>query len=161
MKSSIGPFGPHLAAQTVLYPSSYCSFMCRLSHPPENPAGCWGHCTSASAAHPQSTEQEDRLQAELLGCHLQLSLPVQHPGARSCMGGGGSRSTTAVQASQAALPACPLLPGLTCLLFVPPIHKTIESLRLEKTCKIIKSNHYPNTTMPAEPSPEVPHLHVL
>jgi len=32
---------------------------------------------------------------------------------------------------------------------------------LEKTPKIIKSNHQPNTTMPAKPSPKVPHLHVF
>jgi len=32
---------------------------------------------------------------------------------------------------------------------------------LEKTSKIIKSNHQPNTTMPAKPCPEVPHLHVF
>jgi len=31
---------------------------------------------------------------------------------------------------------------------------------LEKTSKIIKPNRQPNTTMPAEPCPEVPHLHV-
>ena len=32
---------------------------------------------------------------------------------------------------------------------------TTESLRLEKTSKIIKSNCQPTTTMPAKPSPEV------
>jgi len=32
---------------------------------------------------------------------------------------------------------------------------------LEKTSKIIKSNHPPNTTMPTKPYPEVPHLHVF
>ena len=37
----------------------------------------------------------------------------------------------------------------------------IESLRLEKTSKIIKSNCQPSTTMPAKPYPEVPHLHVF
>jgi len=37
-------------------------------------------------------------------------------------------------------------------------HRIIESLRLEKTSKIIKSNCQPNTTMPAKPCPEVPHL---
>ena len=31
--------------------------------------------------------------------------------------------------------------------------------RLEKTSKIIKSNHEPNTTMPTKPRPKVPHLH--
>jgi len=36
-----------------------------------------------------------------------------------------------------------------------------ESLRLEKTSKIIKSNHQSNTTMPAKPCPEVPRLHVF
>jgi len=40
-------------------------------------------------------------------------------------------------------------------------HGTIESFRLEKTSKIIKSNRQPNTTMPAKPCPEVPHLHVF
>jgi len=37
-------------------------------------------------------------------------------------------------------------------------HRTTESLRLEKTSQITKSNHHPNTTMPAEPCPQVPHL---
>jgi len=32
----------------------------------------------------------------------------------------------------------------------------IESLRLEKTTKIIKSSHQPITTIPAKPYPEVP-----
>jgi len=36
-----------------------------------------------------------------------------------------------------------------------------QNHRLEKTSKIIKSNHPPNTTMPAKPCPQVPHLHVL
>ena len=30
-------------------------------------------------------------------------------------------------------------------------HRITESLRLEKTSKIIKSNHHPSTTMPAQP----------
>ena len=41
----------------------------------------------------------------------------------------------------------------------PHLHG-IESLRLEKTSKIIKSNHQPITPMPAKPCPEVPHLHI-
>jgi len=48
----------------------------------------------------------------------------------------------------------------SCLL-VSRDHRIVESLRLEKTSKIIKSNHQPNTTMPAKPCPEVPHLHVF
>jgi len=33
---------------------------------------------------------------------------------------------------------------------------------LEETSKIIKSNHPPNnTTIPTQPYPEVPHLHVF
>jgi len=32
---------------------------------------------------------------------------------------------------------------------------------LEKTSEIIKSNHHPNTTMPAKSCPKVPHLHVF
>jgi len=36
-----------------------------------------------------------------------------------------------------------------------------ESLRLEKTSKIIKSNCHPITPMPAKPRPKVPHLHVF
>ena len=36
-----------------------------------------------------------------------------------------------------------------------------ESLKLEKTSEIIRSNHQPNTTVPAKPCPEVPHLHVF
>jgi len=35
-------------------------------------------------------------------------------------------------------------------------HRIIESLRLEKTSKITKSNHQPNTTMPAKPCLKVP-----
>jgi len=35
-----------------------------------------------------------------------------------------------------------------------------ESLRLEKTSKIIRSNRQPNTTLPAQPCPEVPHPQV-
>jgi len=41
------------------------------------------------------------------------------------------------------------------------IWRIIESLRLEKISKIIKSNQQPNTTMPTQPYPEVPHLHVF
>jgi len=37
----------------------------------------------------------------------------------------------------------------------------IESSRLEKTSKIIKSNCQPNNTTLAKPRPEVPHLHVF
>ena len=37
----------------------------------------------------------------------------------------------------------------------------VESLWLEKTSKIIKSNRQPNTTTPAKPCPEVPHLHMF
>ena len=43
----------------------------------------------------------------------------------------------------------------SCRLLLP---KVIESLRLEKTTKILKPNHHPNTPMPAKPCPEVPHL---
>ena len=38
-------------------------------------------------------------------------------------------------------------------------HRIIESSRLEKTSKIIKSNHQHSTTMPAKLGAEVPHLH--
>jgi len=31
-------------------------------------------------------------------------------------------------------------------------HRIIESLKLEKTSKIMKSNHQPNTTIPAKPA---------
>jgi len=34
-----------------------------------------------------------------------------------------------------------------------------QSSRLEETSKIIKSNHQPDTTVPAKPCPEVPHPH--
>ena len=37
----------------------------------------------------------------------------------------------------------------------------IESLRLKKTSKIIKSNCHPTTTRTAEPCPEVPYLHIF
>jgi len=40
-------------------------------------------------------------------------------------------------------------------------HRIIESLRLEKTSKIIKSNCQPNTTTSAKPCPEVPHVHIF
>ena len=39
--------------------------------------------------------------------------------------------------------------------------RIIESLRLQKTSKIIKSNCQPNTTMPDKTCPKVPHLHVF
>jgi len=39
--------------------------------------------------------------------------------------------------------------------------RIIASLRLEKTSKIMQSNWQPNTTMPAEPCPEVPYLYVF
>jgi len=32
---------------------------------------------------------------------------------------------------------------------------------LEETSKIIKSNHQPNTTMPAKPCPQGRHLHIF
>jgi len=41
-----------------------------------------------------------------------------------------------------------------------PGNRIIESLRLEKTSKIVKSNHQPITPMPAKPRREVPCLHV-
>jgi len=44
---------------------------------------------------------------------------------------------------------------------IPEQFRIIESLILEKTSKIIKSNSQPNTTMPAKLCPEVPHLHVF
>jgi len=40
-------------------------------------------------------------------------------------------------------------------------HRIIESPRLEKTSKISKSNHQPNTPMPAKPCPELPYLRVF
>ena len=46
----------------------------------------------------------------------------------------------------------------------PSLHEVVEfteSLRLEKTSKIIKSSYQPITTTPAKPCPEVPHLHVF
>ena len=39
--------------------------------------------------------------------------------------------------------------------------KVIESLRLEKTSNIMKSNRQPSTTVPIKPCPEVPCLHVF
>ena len=42
-----------------------------------------------------------------------------------------------------------------------PSHRIRESLRLEKTSKIIKSNHQLITTMPATRCPEVPYLHIF
>jgi len=36
-----------------------------------------------------------------------------------------------------------------------------ETSRLEKTSKIIKPNHQPNPTMPAQPCPQGPHPHVF
>jgi len=36
-----------------------------------------------------------------------------------------------------------------------------ESLRLEKTSKITKSNHQTIITIPTKPCPEVPHLHIF
>jgi len=39
--------------------------------------------------------------------------------------------------------------------------RTIESLRLEKTSKIIKSNHQPNNPTPAKPCPQLPDPHMF
>jgi len=41
------------------------------------------------------------------------------------------------------------------------LFRIVESLRLEKTSKIIKSNCQPIPTMPAKPCPEVPYPHVF
>ena len=41
-----------------------------------------------------------------------------------------------------------------CHLFIGSENRIIESLRLEKTSKIIKSSCQLNTTMPAKPCPE-------
>ena len=43
------------------------------------------------------------------------------------------------------------------VILILPHYRMIESLRLEKTSKIIKSNRHPNTTMAAKPYPEVSH----
>ena len=40
-------------------------------------------------------------------------------------------------------------------------HRIMESLRLEKTSRIIKSNRHPNPTTPAKPCPEGPHPHLF
>jgi len=40
-------------------------------------------------------------------------------------------------------------------------HRITESLRLEKTSKMTKSKHQPNTSMPAKPCPKVPHRHIF
>jgi len=40
-------------------------------------------------------------------------------------------------------------------------HRITDSLMLEKTSKIMKSNRQPNTIMSAKPCPEVPYLHVF
>jgi len=42
-----------------------------------------------------------------------------------------------------------------------PSHRIIAALRVEKTSKIIKPNRQPNTTMPAKPCPQMPHLPVF
>jgi len=59
-----------------------------------------------------------------------------------------------------AEPACPCHQGKT-ELGTAATNRIRESLRLEKTSKIIKSNHHPNTSMPAKPCPQVPHLHIF
>jgi len=43
----------------------------------------------------------------------------------------------------------------------PRRHRITESLRLEKTSKITKSNCQPITAMPTKPCPKVPYLHVF
>jgi len=40
-------------------------------------------------------------------------------------------------------------------------HRITEPWRLEKTSKLIESNRHPNTTVPAKPCPQVPHLHIF
>jgi len=61
-------------------------------------------------------------------------------------------------ASGVSVPDAGVGGGLSCW---PLGNGIIESLRLEKMSKIIKSNRQPNTTMPAKPCPEEPHLHVF
>jgi len=65
-------------------------------------------------------------------------------------------------------PPCQPVPvpgaGGSCKLPVPPAasdHRIRASLTLEKTSKIIKSNHQPNPTMPAKPRAELPCLHIF
>ena len=55
----------------------------------------------------------------------------------------------------------PLSPSMMDILEAQHRVRIIESLRLEKTSKIIKFNRQPNTTMPAKPCPEVPCLHIF
>ena len=41
------------------------------------------------------------------------------------------------------------------------VHRITESLRLEKTSKMMKFNHHPSTPISAKPCPQVPHPHVF
>ena len=56
---------------------------------------------------------------------------------------------------------CLLSPASTVLDSWSPGDRITESLRLEETSKVIKSNHQPNTTMPAKPCPKVLRPHVF
>jgi len=51
--------------------------------------------------------------------------------------------------------------GLLHELLAPERVVESQNHRLEKTSKIIKSNHLLNSTMPTKPYSEVPHLHVF
>jgi len=62
---------------------------------------------------------------------------------------------TAGQVNETSVEGCLGEPGSR---IIEQNHRSIESLRLEKTSKIIKSNRQANTTMPAKPCPQVPYL---
>ena len=70
---------------------------------------------------------------------------------------GNNKPVWSGSCQRAVIPVTTLNRSLCC----PWNDRITESIRLEKTSKIIKSNHQPNTTMPAKPCPEVSHPHVF
>jgi len=74
-----------------------------------------------------------------------------------CMCKSGGVLISAVQPGQVS----PFFSNITKSIGSAFTNLIIESLRLEKSSKIMKSKGQPNTTMTAKPCPEVPHLHVF
>ena len=93
-------------------------------------------------------------QQHLRGIQAAISL-IPAPGTGMLQRGGGTASSP-LPRSPAPLPKEVLTRATS-----PASPLITESLRLEKTSKIIQSNCQPNTTMPVKPCPEVPRLRVF
>ena len=76
---------------------------------------------------------------------------------------GGSRQASSYVAVRARLAGGVKVGGQVsqALCAQHTVYRIIESLRLEKTSQIIKSNRQPNTATPATPCPEVPYVYIF